>query len=246
MNEAKRESKGPPSDVATSELFAIFMAQPIPHDIVDFPMKEKVLGESIGKVAIVPLGVEDLMICQKVAGEFTANFTKEKPKAGEESPHYQHIFANEASIQILWRALRDPKDKSLERKAFPAPSVLRHHFTGDLIAILLNMYMRTCVTRGPILAMMTKEEMDAWLDALEEGGAAHLLDSLTWAAMTDLLMHSVARSRALRSANISHGSRPGDLTPPAPSAPPADQLPPSPDGDDVPPVVVDVIEIPKE
>lgn len=244
-NETK--GNGPPADVGASELWAAFTAIPLPHDIVDFPVRDPIMGQSIGKVAIVPLGVEDLMVCQKVAAEFTANITKEHPKSGEESPAYSKIYSDEAAVQILWRALRDANDKTLERRAFKAPSLLRRApFTGDLIAVLLNMYMRTCATRGPVIATMTAEEMNAWLDRLEEGGAAHPLESLTWGGMTDLLMHSVARSRALRTRSISSGSPPDASNETASPVPAPDPSPDSPAADAPDVAAVDVIEIPKE
>lgn len=248
---ADAKGNGPPSEVAPSELWAALTAIPMPHEVVDFPVKDPVLGKSIGKVAIVPLCPEDQMVCQKMAGEFARKFTGETPKDGEESPAYKKIFGDEAAVQILWRALRDPNDKTLAKNAFAAPSLIRRPpFTPDLVSVLLRMYLRTCATHGPLIATMSKEEMDAWLDALEAGGSAFPFELLTSAMSSELLMHSVARSKALRTANGSAG-QPQDGTSlgaednSPPRTQPADSPPSVDDADVIAELPVDVIAIPK-
>jgi hypothetical protein len=238
-----RASQAPPADVSASELYLAMMALPLPHEVVDFPLKEPVFGVAIGKVAIVPLAPEDLMICRKVAGEWSANMTGERPKAGDESPAYQEIFGDEAAVQILWRALRDPKDKTLATPSFPAPAVIRRKpFSADLLAVLMKMYRRACVMCGPIVATMTETEQNAWLDALEEGGSAFPLDLLSSASQSELLMRSARRCKALRMGNSSSGSPPG--APPSDVTPAADKPPPESTVETPPSAVADELVMP--
>lgn len=239
---AESKGNGPPPGVAPSELWAALTALPTPHEVVDFPVKDPILGASIGKVAIVPLSPEDMMTCHKVASDWAGDFTKEKPKAGEESPSYVKIYSDEASIQVLWRALRDANDKTLEKRAFPAPVMLRRKpFTSDILAVLMRMYLRTCVTRGPIIATMSKEEMEAWVTVLEEGGSASPLDLLSREMQSDLVMHLVAQCKSLRTASTSPGSL-LDGTPHVDRESPI----PMPTSEDPPAVEADKFEMPKD
>lgn len=245
MAEPTRDPQGPPKDVDASELWLALNAIPTPHKVIDFPMKVPFREESIGKVAVVPLGPEDLMVCRKQAGEWTSKLTGESPKAGEESPAYKDCYGDEVVVQILWRALKDPKDPKLERPAFAAPSLLRRRpFTADILGVLMKSYMRTCVECGPIIATMTDAERDAWLDKIEEGGDSFPFEWCSSGMLTDLLLHSVARTKRLRTANTSSGSPAGASSSDIVSPQPPQETPPIvPESDTPPSVAVD--ELPK-
>ena len=236
MAEQIRDPQGPPKDVDASELWLALTAIPLPHEVVDFPVKDPVMGKSLGKVAIVPLSPEELWACRKLAWDYAAKYVDEKPEAGKESTVFKEIMGDEATVQILYRALRDPNDKKLERRALPAPAVMRRKpFTADILGVLLKQYLTTCVKCGPIVATMTEAEINAWLDALEEGAAAFPFEVLSQGMLTDLLQHSVARCKKLRAGSGLPGQQPGassnDNEPPKmksdepPTLPPNDSPP---------------------
>lgn len=239
MTETTRDPQGPPKDIDASELWLALTAIPLPHEVVDFPVKDPVMGRSIAKVAIVPLAPEELWACRKLAWDYAAKYVEEKPEAGKESSVFKEIMGDEATVQILYRALRDPNDKTLDRRALPAPAVMRRKpFTGDILGVLLKMYLTTCVKCGPIVATMTEDEIKAWLDALEEGAAAFPFEVLSLGMLTDLLQHSVARCKVLRTGNGSRGPQPSassnDSNPQTLNADAPPTLPPN----DLPPVLV--------
>jgi hypothetical protein len=246
MTDAKRDPQGPPKDVPASELWLAMTTLPVPHVIEDMPVKEPIYGKSIGKVAIVPLSPEELQISRTVAGQWATKRTGETPKNGEESPAYFAVMASEAAVQILWRALRDPNDPTLKKPAIPAAMLLRQApFTDDIHVVLMRMYTRACVVCGPIVATMTDEERDAWLDALEEGGSAFPLDLLSSDMKTELLMHSVARLKKCQTANGLRGPQPDGASTDAPVKLQSDEPPTLPDSEPPSPALVDDLVIPK-
>lgn len=241
-----RDPQGPPKDVPASELYLAMMALPVPHVKAEFPIKEPIFGKSIGDVVIVPLSPEELQISRTLAGKWARERTGETPENGKESPAYFAVMASEAAVQILWRALRDPNDPTLKKPAIPGANLLRQKpFTDDLHVVLMKMYTRACVTCGPIVATMTDEERNAWLDALEEGGSGFPLDLLSSEMRNELLMHSVARLKKLQTASGSSGQQPVDANSDTSALPPSEQPPTLPDSEPPPPALVDELVIPK-
>lgn len=235
--DTKRDPQGPPKDVSASELWLALTTMPVPHQIVPFPVKDPIYGKSVADVAIVPLSPEELMICRKVAGEWATKMTGEKPKNGEETPAYFAIMAAEAAVQILWRALRDPNDKTLQKPAIPTAALLRQKpFTDDIHAVLMRMYTRACVVCGPIVATMTDEEREAWLDALEEGGSSFFFDLLSSGMKDELLTHLVALRKRSKMGNGSPGQPLDASTKDTPPKSPSEPPPPLPESE-LPPLV---------
>jgi hypothetical protein len=249
---AKPTSHGPPQDVSPTDLWLAMTAMPVPHEKHPFPVKDPIMGTPIGTVAMVPLSPGDMMECHKLADAYARRMMRTNPKdetekVDDQTAAFQKIFNDEASIQVLWRAMREPRDPKLEKKSFESWTVLRlKPFTGDIIAVLLKMYLGTCQRVGPIIASMTEAEMDAWLDVLEEGSAAFPFELLSSVVTSDLLKRSAARSKALRTANASSGQAPGALQSELPkSESGASEMPPnSPPVDSPPSVLADDVVIP--
>lgn len=247
MSDETRAPQGPPPDITPSELWLSMLQVPVPHVVEDMPLKEPVFGKSIGKVAIVPLSPEELQVSRTIAGKWATERTGEKPKNGEESPAYFAVMASEAAVQILWRALRDPNDPMLKKPAIPAAALLRKApFTDDIHVVLMKMYTRACVETGPIIATMTEEEMNAWLDVLEEGGSAFPFELLSSETKNALLMHSVARLKISKMGSGSPGHPQGASTNDTPVQPPSEQPPTLPESEQPPSALVDELVIPKQ
>lgn len=246
MSDAKREPQGPPKDVTPSELWLAMLTLPVPHEKADMPIKEPVYGKTIGQVAIVPLSPEELMISRRVAAEWATKMTGESPKSGEESPAYLSIASDETLIQVLWRALRDVNDPTLKTPAIPAAMLMRKPpFTADILAVLGRMYTRTCMVCGPIVATMGIEEMNAWLDALEEGGAGFPFDTLSSGMLSDLLKHSIARYRSSKTGNGLPGQPPDEALGNSIETSRNDPPPQMPEPEQPPDVSADDLVIPK-
>lgn len=206
----KRPPQGPPKDVDASDLWSLLTTLPTPHRIVDHPRKLPNSNESVGQIAIIPLTQQETINAQIAAEIYTRDVLKDrksgKPLGKDDAitPGYDSIFKNEAAAQVLYRACRRPND--LTRPVFPAPQLLKDKLTADEIGVLVNEFNITRVRCGPIVSLMTTEEKDAWLDALEAGGEAIApFASLSSDLSLELLMHSVARTRSLRKASSSPG-----------------------------------------
>jgi len=95
-------------------------------------------------------------------------------------------------------------------QAFPSADKMRVAFTSDEIAVLLQSYMMVQRELGPIVSRMSPEEMDAWIEKLQEGGAAFPLVLLSSEAKNDLVMHLVSRLSDSSTDTSSPGSQPSD------------------------------------
>lgn len=232
MSDAK--GNGPPADIAASDLWLMLSSIQKPHRVVDFPMNLPGSEEPVGQVALVPLSMEETMVCKSSAAEQAKKMTERVPsKPGEESAAYFNVFTDEAAVQILWKAMRVPGD--IKKPAFPTPTHVRKHLTSDAISVLMGMYNRVVIECGPIVAYMSKEEMNAWVDRLGEGAGQFPLERLTLEAQRDLLMHSMSELRKFRMANGSAGS------PLASGSTTSEQTPPS---DAIEVAAIDEIEVP--
>lgn len=196
---------GPPNDVAPSLLYAALTKMPTPHEVVDYPVNLPGTDYSVGQIAFVPLSQEDVMQCHATADEYARKVLKTPPKAGEENRAYDSIFGHEAAVQILWRAMRAPEDPTLERRSFPAPKMVRM-LMPDVLGVLMTMYVTAVAKIGPIVSTMSKEELDAWIERLVEGGSAFPLALLSSEMLRDLVMRLVDRIKASPTGNASVGS----------------------------------------
>jgi len=194
---------GPPSDTAPSDLWRKLQAMPRPHRVVDFPRLDA-SGEPVGQIAIWVLTQEEQMISSTAAEKWT----KEKLKDGSKGDlGYETVFSNEAVVQTLFRALRDPSSENLGRPAFPTPSAIRS-LTMDECGRLFEYYLSTQLELGPIIAHLSKEEMDAWIDRLAAGGLAASPFVLLSPDMQKALAHSMAvQIAAFRTGSPSAGSQ---------------------------------------
>lgn len=198
----------PPENIEASELWLALTAVPRPHRIVDFPRNLPGTNEPVGKLAIWPLTQEEQMASNAEADRFMKELLKNPQKKDEANLGYHHTFTNETAVQVLFRACRDPNSKNFEKPAFPSPGLLRAKLTADEIGVLFNSYLRVQSEVGPIVAYLSDEEMDAWLERIGEGGSLFPLDSLSWEMREQLLRHSAFRLRSFLTDTPSAGGPP--------------------------------------
>lgn len=176
---------GPPENVDASELWLALTQLPRPHRVVPFPRKLPNSEETVGETAIWPLTQEEQMASNVEADRFTKRLLKDPQKKEESNLGYEHTYANEVAVQVLYRACRNPKD--LTKPAFPSASDMRAKMSTDEVGVLFSMYNTVQLEIGPIVAKMEKPEYEAWVLRLEEGGSAFPLDSLSWEQQRILL-----------------------------------------------------------
>ncbi len=144
------------------------------------------------------------MICNAEADRFAKQMLKEGQRKEDENLGYRGIYSNETAIQVLFRACRDADD--LTRSAFPSTKLMRHTLTADEVTLLFELYIGVQLEVGPIIAYLTREEMEDWIVRLEEGGSAIPLALLAPQALNSLVLFMASRVVNSSTATTSHGS----------------------------------------
>ena len=227
MASALKKPAGPPrsaEDVAPSTLWAMYTQAPFPHELVDLPVGEKFpLAGALPQIAMVPLTVEETMLCRSEADDFARRtMLKNPPKEDEENTAFKSIYGDDVTVRVLWRACRVPGE--LHKRAFPGPKPMREFLSLDQIGVLAHAYNRVERLLSPIRFIMSKDEMDGLLLRLREGGReAAPLDYLSSGLLRDLLMHSVSNPPPSPTPNTSPGGPPDSSE--SPDSPTSDGAP---------------------
>lgn len=187
------------------QLWAAITETPRPSVVVDFP-RNGADGKPIGQLRIQVLTQEEQLLCSAEAERFTKKAIKDLPKTDEAQLGYQNVYNNSAAVEVLFHACRrvdDPKEPF-----FPSREALKKYLTPDEVGILMMHYYTTQSELGPIVAHLSKEEVDAWVEKLAEGGSRYPLDLLSSEALKDLAFSLACRIHNSAMATSSHGSLP--------------------------------------
>lgn len=201
------DNNGPPNGVPADELWARITSVPRPSRLVDIPRND-VNGNPVGQVLMQVLSQAEQNMCAANAEEFAKKRMKLAYSREEQNIGYEDVYRNEAATQVICMAARSKEDPRVQ--AFPSADKMRVAFTSDEIAVLLQSYMMVQRELGPIVSRMSPEEMDAWIEKLQEGGAAFPLVLLSSEAKNDLVMHLVSRLSDSSTDTSSPGSQPSD------------------------------------
>ncbi len=192
----------PPDDLTPQELWASLTAMPRPTRLVDYPRINPATEKPVGQVAMWILTQQEHMRAG-IAAEKLVRTELADAKKGE-SIGYEVAYANASAVEVLVRSCR--KATSLKEPAFPSPLDLRNVATTDEISVLFQNYLDLAGQVGPIVGALTKEQADAWVDRLVEGGSRDPLGSCSSDVLRTLLRTSVARLRMSPTASSSAGS----------------------------------------
>lgn len=204
---------GPPENVTPSDLWLALSAIPRPYKLVDLPRNLPGTSTPVGQVAIWPLSQEEQMAVNAEADRFTKKLLRDPQKKDEANLGYEHTYANEVAIQVLWRVCRDASDidgGSHKRPAFPSPKLMRETFTADEVGVLFNEYLTVQSELGPIVAGMSDDELEAWVRRIAKGGSAYPFDSLSWEQQRTLVLFMACRLDSYWTAMSSAGSQPDE------------------------------------
>lgn len=166
------------AEIEPSELWLALTTLPRPQRPIPLPRYHEGTQTPVGEVIVWPLTQEEQMAANAAADKFTKELLKDPQKEGEANLGYHHTYSNEVAIQVLFRACRDPQDTN--RPAFPSPALMRKHFTTDEIGVLFHSFCTVQSELGPIRAQMSKEECEALIFRIAEGGSAFPFDSCSW------------------------------------------------------------------
>lgn len=182
---AKAEEREP---MTPSEVWLALTAIPRPTREVPLPRCIPGTSQPVGHIVMWPLTQEEQMAANADADRFTKALLKDPQKKEEANLGYQHTFTNEVAVQVLHRACRDPKSENFARPAFPSPKLMRQHLSTDEIGVLFSQYCTVQAELGPIRAFMSKEEHEALILRIAEGGSAFPFDSLSWEQQRTLVL----------------------------------------------------------
>ena len=224
----KPAEPGPPKDVAPTTLWDRLVKAERPRRNIPFPRKG-LDGQPVGTLDIVILFQSEILHCTAVAEGYAREMLKNQNSPGTSQGYYD-IFQQARVCELLWKACKD--DQNPERPDMPAfglsAAEVPKRLTSDEIAVLFQAYQDWQTESGPIIADMSVEEMDAWIDRLKEAGTRLPLAALSSEARTDLLMHSIARLAKCETGNTSSGAqRESSSESPSPPSLASDEAPPA-------------------
>lgn len=197
---------GPPKNIAPSQLWAALTTMPRAHRLVDFPRKDAD-GKPVGQVAMWVLNQEE----HSEATSSAERYTRGSLQAGDAkgiagTTGYDGLFGNALAVEMLVRACRRPEDLSLP--AFPGADAIRRVMTTDEVGVLFETYLMVQSELGPIVAEMSKEEVDTWCSRLEEGGSLYPFAGMSSETRLTLLRTLARRLASSRTDSSSAGTQP--------------------------------------
>jgi hypothetical protein len=188
-----------------STLWGQLQAMPRPHRLIDFP-RTGPDGQPVGKIAMFVLTQEEQMICAAAAEKFAKEKLKDSKK---DDIGYETLYANASVVEILYRACKD--SENIDRPAFPSPNAMRQLLTTDECSRLFEFYLGVQLELGPIVASLSDEELDAWIERIAQGGLAASPFILLSSETQRLLAYFMAKEIiSFRSGKSSAGSPPDE------------------------------------
>lgn len=196
----------PPADIPPNELWLQITQMPRPFRVVDFPREDPVTGKPVAQLAMMLLTQQEAMTCQLAAEKFArAHMKDDMPRESEARDGYQDLYRNAAAVEVLFRSCKRLEDVKLP--FFPSPELMRKNLSQDEIGVLSMSYNRVRAELGPYVTELTKEQLDAWLKVLSQGGNADFLDFLSSEAKSELIVHLASHLSSYTMSSTSLGEQ---------------------------------------
>jgi hypothetical protein len=191
----------PENQVSAGDLWAQITASPRAHRTVPFP---RALPDGTPvEVAMIVLEQEQAMAAKASSARWVQRMLREKGAPGEAFPEDRQALAEMRDAQeLLFRACRRPAD--LAKPFFPTLEAIGK-LTTDEVSVLVMHYQRVQMELGPIVAEMSAEEVDAWIERLAKGGSLFPFDSLSLGAQSLLITSMAARLSSCTTGSSSPG-----------------------------------------
>jgi hypothetical protein len=193
--------------IPDSELWTRLATTKRPSKEVDFPRKDPLTGEPLGKIAMRPLNQGEIIQAQSAAMIFAKQMLKEEPELAAQIKDTP-VYNNACACEILFRACRRPENHDLP--IWPTAAAVRDPrfgITSDECAVLMNSYEFVQLELGPIAAFLSAPEQEALIKRLQEGGSALPLATLSLGQWTDLTMHLASQYPSSPTDNGSPGTQ---------------------------------------
>lgn len=185
---------GPPANLTAAELWSQITQAPRQSREVDFPRTKDGTATG-GPICTLRMWVLTQAETEAASAETEKRVRKaladSKANRDEPTRGYEELYNQFAAVELLFRACRMAED--LKAPFFPQKAWIEQHLTTDEVAVLVNQYMVIKGELGPIVAELSEEETEAWIEKLREGGRWSPLGRLSWGALTTLLRSMASR-----------------------------------------------------
>lgn len=174
-----RTTNGPPTEaeVPAGELFRKLTDTIRAHEILPFPRNNDD-GQPCGEYWLQVLTQAEVDDAQIDAEKYVRRRAKERAKAlGESSEEaaekpnqeaWRDIFQSALMVELIYHAARYKEDAS--KPLFRCPDDIRNTCTPNEITSITNSYDQVQRKFGPLFRMLSKEDVEAWLERLTKGG----------------------------------------------------------------------------
>jgi hypothetical protein len=184
----------PPSNIDPSDLWSQIIALPRAHRIVDTPLTLN--GVSV-PIAMWVLTGDESDLCAIEAEKYARKMLKDNiPGKNEVAEGYETLYNRKATVELLFRACRRVND--LSKPFFPSVAAISKSLTTDQISVLMKTYLIIQQEIGPIIARMSQNEFDAWVETIAKGGISHFLGSTTSGAQIQFITSLACQLHSLQ------------------------------------------------
>lgn len=169
-------------------LWAKLSSNSQPTQVIDYP--RYVSGQAIGQIVIRCLTQEDyIRIQENSIKEYNRRIKGKEIDVPIESVRGEEILKNIHALFYVFEATRDMENKALP--AFPSVQELSKRASPDEIAVLSLNILRFQKENSPIIAHMSKDELDGWIDRLAKDSqdAAYFLDQISSDVQSQLMLY---------------------------------------------------------
>lgn len=200
----------PPEDVSAQDLWTKLQETPAPSEVVDFPRRDPRTGKFIGQVRIIVQDVDSHERCRVRAMERLRKMPRVE-KGDSETALGRELLGDMVARELLLDAIHrvDPIDPDAEKLSYPKAFLTNDQLgklTADELTALFTAYLMVQEKYGPTDRNLTKEEVDAWILRLVEGGSALPLARLGSQALAELTLLLAVRVFFMSAALASRSS----------------------------------------
>ncbi len=188
------DNMGPSEDVPAADLFAALSARHTPSEVVDYPRKNG-RGEFDHQVRVLVLTSGQHDEARLRAQERLKNRGMRTDDLAK-SPLLQETLGDAVARELLTMALVNEKPMAgsdegepAYTRVFPTATHMENVCTSDELTALFNLYLMVQSKFGSLdSTVSSKEEFEAWINRLAEGGASYPLGVFSFHSLAEFCL----------------------------------------------------------
>lgn len=176
-----------------NNIWAKMMELPRPSELVPLPRIDPNTQEPYCEIRMVILTAEEVSRVTAEAEKKTRKKLQDAlPGKDQFSQGYQELYRDFTIEGVLYHSCRLPND--VNKYFFPTQDSIFKVLTADEAGVLFNHYATIQAEFGPVIAGMTEDEMDMWIEKLQKDGKnSFFLNSFTSEQLKTFIMYMVNR-----------------------------------------------------